>query len=298
MRRIEKKYCIYIIFFLFLLISYGCAGPLKINYNPGKVPDTVRSKKPLTIILKPYRDSRDGVGPHYIGKIMSPVSDLHSDELILEGDVATFVTDAIRTHLTASGFRVREWTPEQKSPDIVGLLIEGEIKRFSLDIGPRDEIEIEIENKATELGTGKVIWKGTVTEKNDRYAGVMGNSRRTIGAYISKILSRVINKTISELNANIPNIQGATRTEATPESAGVVDTVMPEGTGRLIITTKPLRSGVYIGDVYYGLSPLSLDLEPGIYGISIMLKGFKKVEEKVSVRRGDTTEMEVIMEKE
>ncbi len=296
MHRFEKKkYRVHITFFLILLIAYGCAGPLKINYIPGEVPDTARSKGPVTILLKPYRDSRDGAGPQYIGKVSSPVADFHNDELILEGDVATFVTEAIREHLTASGFRVREWAPEQKPPNVTGLIMEGEIKRFNLDIGPRDEIEIKIESKVVEMETGKVIWTGAASEKDDRYAGVMGNTRRTISTYISKTLSKVINKTITEVNANI---QGAVRTEPAPGYKGVIDTVMPEGIGGLIITTEPPRSRVYIGDIYYGLSPLILDLEPGIYSVSIMLKGFKKVEEKVSVRRGDTTEMEITMERE
>jgi hypothetical protein len=296
MRRFEKKkYRVHITFFLILLIAYGCAGPIKINYSPGEVPDTARSKGPVTIILKPYRDSRDGAGPQYIGKISSPVADFHNDELILEGDVATFVTEAIRTHLTASGFRVREWSPEQEAYDKAAYLMEGEIKRFNLDIGPRDEIEIKVESKVVEMDTGKVIWTGAASEKDDRYAGVMGNTRRTISTYISKTLSKVINKTITEINANI---QGMVRTQSAPGSEGAIGTIIPDRTGRFIISTEPPRSRVYIGDIYYGLSPLILDLEPGIYSVSTMLKGFKKVEEKVSVRKGDTTEMEITMERE
>ena len=68
-------------------------------------------------------------------------------------------------------------------------------------------------------------------------------------------------------------------------------------TGQLAITTIPARAKVYVADVYYGLSPLELALEPGIYTIAFKLDAFKTATEKVSVRKGETTVLEIRLEK-
>jgi len=177
--------------FLFIFIT-GCSGAVKLNYKPGQVPDTSKATKPLTILLKPYIDSRGDVAPNYVGKIESTVIDIQGDKLIIEKDVATSVNEAIKTHLTTAGFTVRE----EGEADII---MSGEIKKFRLDIKGRDEIEIE---------------------------------------------------------------------------------------------------KVYIGDIYFGLSPLSVDIESGVYDVTIRLEGFKEKKEKVSIRKGQKTELEMNMEKE
>ncbi|MDE2309382.1 MAG: PEGA domain-containing protein, partial [Betaproteobacteria bacterium] len=48
--------------------------------------------------------------------------------------------------------------------------------------------------------------------------------------------------------------------------------------------------------VYYGLSPLRLEMEPGVHTISVKMEGYRMVSEKVSVRKGDSTEMDLSLE--
>jgi len=93
---------------------------------------------------------------------------------------------------------------------------------------------------------------------------------------------------IIEINKNFGNA-GTASAEETP---------IPEEAGRISIKTEPPRSKVYIGDVYYGLSPLTVDIEPIVYEITIRLEGFKEKKEKVSIRKGQKTELEINMEKE
>ncbi|MBI3599142.1 MAG: PEGA domain-containing protein [Nitrospinae bacterium] len=298
------RYFLPLIFFLFVT---GCIGPLKVDYKPGQIPDTSKAKKPLTILLKPYMDSRTGVDPKYVGKINSTVSDIHDDKIVLDRDVAAFVTEAVKTHLTSAGFNVTNppSPPFTKGGngegDAADIIISGEVKKFRLDIGGRDEIEIELATRAIKGGStsspsGKVIWEGVITEKDDRYAGVFGNSRKSIGAYISKTLSRAINKTIAEININIAKGDSSALPQNELKPAG--ETHIPEGSGRLFITTEPARAKIYIGDVYYGLSPLSIDIEPAVYDMAIRLEGFKEKREKVAVRKGQRTELEIKMERE
>ena len=72
----------------------------------------------------------------------------------------------------------------------------------------------------------------------------------------------------------------------------------PQGTGRIVISTDPSRSKVYIKGVYYGMTPLNLDIEPGVYEIVVKSKGYKESSEKVSVRLGQFTELSFDLEKE
>lgn len=280
------------VFLLTTLLLSGCAGPLSIGYRPGVIPDASHPKGHPIILLKPFTDAREGVEPHYIGKVKEVVTDMNTDKIVLDKekkeDVATFVTGAMRSHLTAAGFIVKDWTPELEASSDADLIIGGEVKRFRLDIGPRDEIDIEIASSLTSKKSGKVLWAGVVSEKGDRFAGVMGNSRRTIAGYISKSLRTVINKTLKEVNENI---QMAV-------ISGIKDMSIPEGVGRLVIRTEPPRAEVYTGAIYHGMSPLSIYLEPGISEVTFRLKGFKEMREKVSIRNRDVTEIDRILEKE
>jgi hypothetical protein len=67
--------------------------------------------------------------------------------------------------------------------------------------------------------------------------------------------------------------------------------------GLLLVNTNPSRAKVYLDGVYYGLSPLRLEMEPGVHAISVKLEGYKMVTEKVSVRKGDNTEMELNLDR-
>ena len=84
-----------------------------------------------------------------------------------------------------------------------------------------------------------------------------------------------------------------------PVSAVPPPAVMPRAsatTGLLLVNTSPSRAKVYLDGVYYGLSPLRLELEPGVYAASVKLEGYKMVTEKISVRKGDNTEVELSLE--
>lgn len=284
-----------IILLLFVAIALtSCAGPLKVKYQPGNIQDIPKIKDHSTVLLKPYADMR-GVDPAYIGKISSTVSDMNTDKIVLDSeDVATFVTGAMRSHLVAAGYTVKERKTGEEAPLDVDLTISGEVNKFRLDIGTRDEIEIELATMVTENKTDKVVWSGIASEKSDRYAGVTGNSRRTIAGYISKTLRMTINKTLKEINVNTQTISAL----PAPGIVGAKDRAILEVVGRLVIKTEPPRAQIYIGDVYYGLSPLTIDIAQGIYDTTIKLKGFKTVKEKISIRNGDATEMDLSLEKE
>jgi len=67
--------------------------------------------------------------------------------------------------------------------------------------------------------------------------------------------------------------------------------------GLLLVNTKPPRAKVYLDDMYYGLSPVRLEMEPGVHTISVKLEGYKMATKKISVRKDDNTEMELNLER-
>jgi hypothetical protein len=84
---------------------------------------------------------------------------------------------------------------------------------------------------------------------------------------------------------------------ATPvQPAGVV-TINVGVTGLLVLNTKPSRAKVYLDGVYFGMTPLRVEVDAGVHEVSVRLDGYKAGAEKVSVRKGDTTELEMVLER-
>jgi len=273
---------------------------------PGQI---VTLKSPIVLRLSEYTDARPAAPSRKIGDIQATVLDMHGTELVME-NLASTVTAAMVNQFNASGFQtVTEGG--QAAAGSADFEISGVIREFSMNIGGRDEVSIVVETTLRDTGGG-ILWSGAVAEKADRYAGVTGNTRSSIARYLSGALAKVTAKTRDAISASIMQtypdrfVQAARARDATP---GVTVLVAPPGrmsasqaarpgmTSQLAITTIPARAKVYVADVYYGLSPLKLELEPGIYTIHFKLNAFKTATEKVSVRQGETTELEIRLEK-
>ena len=69
--------------------------------------------------------------------------------------------------------------------------------------------------------------------------------------------------------------------------------VQEAGLGFLQLSSKPSRAKVYIDEVYYGMTPLRIELPVGVHSVSVRKAAYRSSTEKVSVRKGETTEMEV-----
>ena len=65
--------------------------------------------------------------------------------------------------------------------------------------------------------------------------------------------------------------------------------------GVLVVNTDPARAKVYLDGVYYGMSPLHVEAAPGVHKVEAKLKGYKTASEKVSIRKGDSTELELTL---
>ncbi|OGQ57930.1 MAG: hypothetical protein A3J24_07660 [Deltaproteobacteria bacterium RIFCSPLOWO2_02_FULL_53_8] len=268
----------------------GCAGPLTVHY---KSVSKAKDLSAVSIVVADVADVRDAShradNPRLIGYIKTTVTDMTGSKLVIDTDVAALVAKALRDELAAAGYTVMGAGDRVKGDFVVS----GKVSAFSLDIGPRDEIEITVEAVVTETETGRVIWSGVKTHKTGRYAGVMGNSRETISAYISASLAGVVRGVIDETAPMIENTRAAYRQI---EARRLQQAEPEQGTGRLVITSVPNRSKVYLNNVYYGLTPLNIDIEPGVYELRVSSKSYKDAQEKVSVRAGQLTEAEMEMQ--
>ncbi|MDD2721749.1 MAG: PEGA domain-containing protein [Gallionella sp.] len=280
-----------------------------------------------TLRVNRYVDQRKVGNPRYLGEMSVRVSGLSGNELVMDQDVADIVTGSIKKRFDTEGFQIMEGT----SAEHALFEVSGVVKQLTLNIKNRDEITIAIETTLKDVATGQVVWSGLVTQNHDRFAGVSGNNKDDVVAYLNSELRIASGKAVEAISTSLMaarpelfNLTPGTRpvkgvtvyvapTIARPAAAPTMtqnygvqqggdvpaSTYRPhasETAGLLLVTTNPPRARVYLDGVYYGLSPLRLEMEPGVHAISVKQSGYKMVTEKVSVRRGDNTEMELNLE--
>ena len=285
-------------------------------------------KYAATLRVNKYVDQRKQGNPRLLGITTQRVRGVDGDQLLIDQEIANIVTVAIKKRFDGEGYEVLEGSSASNAL----FEVSGVIKDLTLNVKERDEINIAIETTLKEVATGKVVWSGLVMEKNDRFAGVSGNNKDDVIAYLNKELRIASNKTVEAISASlmasqpelfnltagtkpIPGVTvyvAPTAAKAAPEQTaapgygaqpGAVappPAYMPRASataGLLLVNTNPQRAKVYLDGVYYGLSPLRLEMEPGVHAISVKLEGYKMVTEKVSVRKGDNTEMELNLDR-
>ena len=265
-------------------------------------------KHAATLRMGEYIDQRTVSNPRYLGKATSHVSGITGDNLILDRDVTEITTSAIKNRFDANGFLILEGEEGQNAL----FEVSGAIKSMELNVRNRDEINISIETFLKDASSGKIIWSGIVTEVNERFAGVSGNNKEDVAAYLKNGLRIVSNKTVeaitNSLMASRPEL--FTLTPGTKQISGVDVLVAPPASpqaiqtpssnpalGLLSVNTSPARAKIYLDGVYFGLSPLHAELEPGVHDVVVKMNGYKKAAEKVSVRKGDNTKLEMVLER-
>lgn len=322
-----------------LLLTAGCsrmpsipnpldmvAGPSVLQVESAPTPGTIpllRNGQALTLAVAEFTDARPGPRGRKIGDIKATVTNMHGSEIALDRDVTSVLSGAARSQLAADGFRLVD------GGEPADFRLGGVVKAFSLTVAGRDERVIAVEATVREGRSGDVIWAGLITEKDDRYAGVTGNSRGTIIEYLGegvaafggKIAAAVRDSLVKSyprsISANqsgrISTIPGVTTLHApasrdepaapapmaapvaTPAAAPAPRPVPAAGpaVGYVSVHSTPARAKVYVGDVYYGMAPIKIELPTGVAQLGFKLDGYKPAAEKVAVRRGDVTELEV-----
>lgn len=304
------------------------SGPsvLKIEATtaPGAIP-LLRNGQVLSLAVAEFTDARPAPRDRKIGDIKATVTNMHSSEMALDRDVTDLLSGVARGQLAADGFRLVGAT------EPADFRLGGVVKAFSMTVAGRDERVITVETTVREGKSGDVIWSGVITERDDRYAGVTGNSRGTIIEYLSDGVSafgskisaavrdslvRSYPRSITTVQSrNLSTIPGVTtlhaltaRDDPVPVPATLpaaiaiparppAPTTTGTATGYVSVHSNPARAKVYVDDVYYGIAPIKIELSVGIAQLRFTLEGHKPTAEKVAIRRGEITELEVKLDK-
>jgi len=286
----------------------GCAGTrepgnaIYMHVDEKPSPTARQQKYPVLLRLSAYQDARDVSDPHLLGVATTRVLGMTGKDIMLDSEVAAVVGASMKKRLSDDGLQFVE-------ADQAQFQLSGVVKVLSVDIKERDQLNIAIESTLTETSSGRVIWSGVVAEKRERYAGVSGNSKGDVAAFLKTGLAAVSHKTSesiqSVLMATRPElfgvagvakaVSGVTVYTNTPVPAVSVAAISQpiSATGKLALTSVPGSVKVYVDDIYYGLTPLEAEMPAGIYQLRFELDGYGKSSEKVSVRRGDRTELKV-----
>ncbi len=294
-----KIYKIKILFTLLFLInscSYGL--PLQTTYKSPSSNIYLKTVKPSSVNIKEFKDVRKTNNFNDIGKINEVVADITSSNLILDKPASIIILNALKNEFLQSGFTL-------KQSGGADYTLKGEIKKFSLDIEERDHVVIEIDYEFTSNIDKKTIYSGSALVQDSRFAGVTGNTRKSIKKYLNKALSNLSAQIISstgltlKTKIEVPRKTKEIAPEPTPHQIGKTKTPPPSHSGgTLIVSGTPLKVKIYIEDVYYGLTPLSINIKSGVYNVSFKKKGFKTEKEKVSIREGAETILEIDLQRQ
>lgn len=303
----------------------GSGNALDASKAATPVTASTQLKYGATLRVSNFVDQRKVSNPRYLGVLKARVGGLSGDEVLMDQDIADIATAAMKKRFDAEGFQVMEGAAATNAL----FEVSGVVRELTLNVKERDDISIAIETTLKDVSTGKVIWSGLVTEKDDRFAGVGGNDKSDVVAYLNRELRVASAKTVEAISSSLmasrpdlfnltpgtkpikgvtvyvaPSLPKAAPAAPVTQNYGVqgdvpAPTYRPhasDANGLLLVNTNPSRAKVYLDGVYYGMSPLRLEMEPGIHAISVKLAGYNMVTEKVSVRRGDNTEIELNLE--
>ncbi|MDP2804392.1 MAG: PEGA domain-containing protein [Gallionellaceae bacterium] len=261
-------------------------------------------KNSATIRIAGYVDARKDMSPKKIGTSNQRISGIWGKELLIDRELSQFVAESIKKAFDDAGFKIVQ----------EGALYEigGVIKELTYNVKAKDEVSILIETTIKEVATGKVVWSGAVAEKNERFAGVSGNNKKEIAAHLRRETKIVTQKTMDAISSTLivlrpelfnmtpgtKAIAGVTvlQSSAASQPAVIAPAVSAATNGVLVLNTKPSRAKIYLDGVYFGMSPLRAEVDVGVHEVSVKLDGYKVAAEKISMRKGDTTELEMVLE--
>ncbi len=300
------------------ILASGCSSTGGASGSNGSI-STKEITKPVgapaakyaaTIRLIPYMDARGVDNPRKIGVGGQNIQGLHAptgNDILLDQDVAPLVTNAMKQRLKDAGYQVVD-------DGNAHFQMTGTVKELTYNIQARDEVAITVATELKDTATGNVLWSGVVVEKKGRFPGISGDDVSDVAAFLKIELGVVTQKTTDAISAILfaqrpelfnlspgtKPIAGVTVTSgplSAPAAASAVPPAPTAAPGVLKISTKPSRAKIYIGGVYYGLAPLRLEMAPGIIEVTARMDNRKDATEKVSVRKGETTEVELVLKK-
>lgn len=253
--------------------------------------------KPLTVVMAPVADARPGQPGRRLGVADAVVFGLRGPDLVLAREATAVVDEALRVHLRAQGLAL------VPTPQATSLRLETTLQALSLQVSARDTRHVAVQ-ASLRHADGELLWAGLLEDRNDRFAGVSGNDRADLEAYLGAGVANVASQLAAALRQRLAAPTAATTPPlATPASPA--PTASPSASppsaglpmGYVAVTSVPSRARVYVDDVYHGLTPMTLELPAGVSQLHLKLDGWRIASEKVAVRRGATVELELKLQR-
>jgi hypothetical protein len=353
-------------------VTAGCSSVSRMAKTVGVVggdetirvtPETQSSAQPIfkagqaiRVMVADTEDARPASTPNKIGRIKATVSGMFGTELVIDPAVSQLTGSALRKQLEADGFNL---VAAGQAHDFELATV---VRVFELNIVGRDELSLMLDVSLREAASGELVWSGMVSEKSDRFAGVMGNDRASIASYLgagvgslaqkvgasvraslmqsypqsisvtsaapkafslpgvttlqaanareggapplAQVAPPVSNSSTAALASNLPGavplppapVKPAAQPPAPTKPSTILSDVLP-GYGYFLVNTNPSRVKVYSDGIYYGLTPLKVMVPVGVMTFEFRFDGYKTATEKISVRNGETTELELKLKK-
>lgn len=254
--------------------------------------------QPVVVALAPVVDARGGRPGRRLGSTEAVVFGVHGRELVLARDATELVDALLREQLRAQGYTVV--VPPQRAD----LQLEITLQALSLQVAARDARHFALRGSLRRQSDGQLLWSGLLERQDDRFAGVAGNDRAALEQFLGEGLADVASRLVLALRqplaapsmAPVAAAPVAAR-PAPPPVARPAPAEPPALLGYVAVSTVPARARVYVGDVYHGLTPMTVELPAGVSQLHIKLDGWRSVSEKVAVRRGATVELELQLQR-
>ncbi len=306
-----------------LTIVTGCAGnpfgdanvlPLNNAFRAGEVVP-VNSHVPVRLSVVAFTDERTALAGREIGTMEKDavVYGINGSQLFSDDTVSQIISAAMRSQFVAGGYRLVDVSDAD-------FQVTGVIRDYRINIGARDNVSMVVAVNLLNADNRALVWSGEASLQDERFAGVGGNSSKTITTFLAASLQALTVKTYNAVTTAlmrshadlfvdpnaVPTIGAAvgikTLAQPTPAALPVQLPVVTSksssaelAVGRLAVTTTPDRAGTYIDDIYFGLTPIEIELAPGIHTLRVVRDGYQAVEQKVSVRKAVTTELPLVL---
>lgn len=302
--------------------------------KPGAIP-LLRTGQTVSLAVADFTDARPGAPGRKIGDTKATVSNMHGTELILDQDIAALLGSAARSQLAADGFRLvnagetadfqlsaatKTFSLNIAGTDELAMAVEATLREGkSGDVIWAGVVSEKADRYAGVSGNSRA----TIAEYlGDGVAAFSGKLSAVVRDSLARSYPQSMtisqHKPISTIPGVTTTVQATAARETLPAAAVPAGAATLAGaataapkiapapssaptavaiTGYLSVSSIPSRAKVYVEDVYYGMTPLKLELPVGVSLMRFKLDGYKPASEKVAVRRGETTELEIKFQK-
>ncbi len=252
-------------------------------------------------------------GSREIGKIRSTVLDMHTDVLALDTNPSDMLTRTLKAQLQLDGLTLSDSAAQ------ADFELSGNLSNLRLDVSGSDEFELVAQLTVRSVPDGKIVWTGQIIEAQERFAGISGNTKDSLNRLLNRGITQWSDKASASLSQHA---WGTTRVAATPPAPTPIAAPIPapapataraapqihveptlaapgpaKGYGYFSVITMPTRVEVYSDDIYYGLTPLRVMVPTGVMSFDFRFDGHKSVTQKVLIRKDETTELLLQLQK-